>query len=125
MLPAESRLRRGAEITAVVRGGRRGTNPGSPLLVVHLLTDPARGTLLPRAGLVVSRAVGPAVTRNRVRRRLRHLLRERLASAPWAGDLVVRALPAAASASFAGLGTALDSALARAVRPRRPVEVSR
>lgn len=125
MLPAESRLRRGAEITAVVRGGRRAANPGTALVVVHLLTDPDRGTLVPRAGLVVSRAVGPAVTRNVVRRRLRHLLRERLAATPWTGDLVVRALPAAAGVGYAELAAALDEALARAIRPRRAVEVSR
>ena len=35
----------------------------------------------PRVGFVVSRAVGPATTRNLVKRRLRHLSRERLLSA--------------------------------------------
>ena len=54
-------------------------------------------------GFVVPRAVGPAVTRNRVRRRLRHLR----AGTGWTGcptgtRLVVRVLPAAAaSASLA------------------------
>ena len=48
-----------------------------------------------RVGLVVSKAVGNAVARNQVKRRLRHLVRERLAAAPGLGVLVVRALPAA------------------------------
>ena len=66
------------------------------------------------AGLVVSRAVGPAVVRNRVKRRLRHLLAPRLAALPPGARLVVRALPAAASARSTELGRALDDALARA-----------
>ena len=42
---------------------------------------------------MVPRAVGPAVTRNRVRRRLRHLLRDRLDRLPAGSRLVVRVLP--------------------------------
>jgi ribonuclease P protein component len=69
-----------------------------------------------RAGLIVSRAVGPAVTRNVVKRRLRHLLRPRLAELPAGTVLVVRALPGAASASFVELGEELDRALRRLAR---------
>jgi ribonuclease P protein component len=47
-----------------------------------------------RAGLVVSKAVGDAVARNRVKRRLRHLVRPRLGELE--ADVVLRALPAAA-----------------------------
>jgi len=66
-----------------------------------------------RVGFVVSRAVGPAVVRNLVKRRLRHLLRERLASLPGSGTLVVRALPAAGGASYPVLGAELDRLLDR------------
>ena len=73
-----------------------------------------------RAGFVVSKAVGPAVTRNLVTRRLRHLLRERLPQLPDGADLVVRALPAAATRSYDGLAGDLDAALAKAMaRPER------
>jgi len=61
----------------------------------------------------VSRAVGDAPTRNRVRRRLRHLMRERTARLPAGARLVVRANPAAADAGYAALGAELDTVLDR------------
>ena len=64
-------------------------------------------------GFVVSRAVGDAVTRNRVKRRLRHLARDRVGSLPYGSVLVVRALPAAALASYPELARDLDATLRR------------
>lgn len=64
-------------------------------------------------GFVVSKAIGNAVMRNRVKRRLRHLARERLTSLPGSAVLVVRALPAAAAAGYPDLGRDLDRALSR------------
>jgi ribonuclease P protein component len=87
-------------------------------MVVHLLAPPpqhAHGILpvVPRVGFVVSKAVGPAVTRNLVKRRLRHLARERTDALPPRGMLVVRALPAAAGASFDELARELDRCLTK------------
>ena len=54
-----------------------------------------------RIGFVVSKAVGPAVVRNRVKRRLRAIMSHaRLASGV---ELVVRALPTSATATFIDL----------------------
>ena len=47
-------------------------------------------------------AVGNAVTRNRVKRQLRHLAAASLGGVPYPVDVVVRALPAAASRDFRG-----------------------
>jgi len=58
--------------------------------------------------------VGNAVVRNAVRRRLRQLSRERLAQLPPGAEVVVRALPAAAAATYADLGADLDRCLQRA-----------
>lgn len=58
--------------------------------------------------------MGIAVVRNRVKRRLRHLMRERVATLPAGSLVVVRALPAAAAASYADLAADLDACLARA-----------
>ena len=116
MLAAAQRLRRSADFAAAIRGGRRA---GRGTVVVHLLLEePAQATTA-RAGFVVSKAVGGAVVRNKVRRRLRHLVGPLLADLPGGSVVVVRALPAAAGASFAMLGGDLEAALAAARRPRR------
>lgn len=72
----------------------------------------------PKVGFVVGRTVGGAVIRHRVQRRLRHLMRARFAALPSGALVVVRALPAAASASSAVLGADLDSALGRLIGPQ-------
>lgn len=111
MLPRAARLHRSADFTEVVRRGRRASRP---TLTVHLLTGDDGA---PRAGLVVSKAVGGSVIRSAVSRRLRHLLRARLEALPAGSRLVVRAAPAAATASSTVLGGDLDAALVRAQRP--------
>jgi ribonuclease P protein component len=104
VLPAAARLTSGESFRRCIRAGRRA---GSRSLVLHLAVDPAVGPAVERGptqvGFVVSRAVGGAVVRNRVRRRLRHLVRDRLpelSGLPGGAVLVVRALPAAAEASY-------------------------
>jgi len=67
----------------------------------------------PRVGFVVSKAVGNAVVRHRVARRLRHLAGARLGTLRPGTALVVRALPAAAAATSAELGQDLDAAIRR------------
>jgi ribonuclease P protein component len=62
---------------------------------------------------VVSKAVGNAVVRHRVVRRLRHVVRDRLDAVQPGSTLVVRALPSAATAPSIDLGSDLDSALRR------------
>ena len=78
---------------------------------LHLPTAPDPVDLAPRAGFVVSRAVGGSVVRHRVARRLRHLVRPHLIDLPPGARLVVRALPAAAAASAARLADDLESGL--------------
>jgi len=82
----------------------------------HNGAAPALDNTSTRAGFIVSKAVGGAVVRNRVRRRLRHLMRERLDSLPAGTDVVIRALPSSGARSYAELGADLDGALASAAR---------
>lgn len=49
----------------------------------------------PRVGLIVSKAVGNAVVRHQLSRRLRHTCRELIPSMPSGVDIVIRALPGA------------------------------
>lgn len=69
-------------------------------------------------GFVVSKSVGNAVTRNRVKRRLRALSAPLLTDLAPGSAVVVRALPASANASFDELSAQLSSALRRASRGR-------
>jgi ribonuclease P protein component len=110
-------MRRSADFAATIRGGRRA---GRGTVVVHLLLEEPAHASTARAGFVVSKAVGNAVVRNSVRRRLRHLVRPLLDGLPAGALVVVRALPPSAGASFATLGADLEAALAAARRPRRP-----
>jgi ribonuclease P protein component len=63
-----------------------------------------------RAAVIAGRRVGDAVTRNRVKRRMRELLRARLPELPAGSLLVMRALPGAERATFAQMGGWLDAA---------------
>jgi len=67
-----------------------------------------------RVGFTVSRQVGNAVERNRVRRRLRELIRRAAAGRLCAGhDYVLVGRSAALAASFADMARELDAALDR------------
>ena len=120
MLPTAQRVTDSAEFAEVIRGGRR---TGRTHLVVYYATRVDRAEARAgntRAGFVVSKAVGTAVVRNRVKRRLRHLVAARIPDLPAGSVLVVRALPAAAAAGSAELGRDLDSALRKLLGPVRP-----
>ena len=115
MLSTNHRLRAAADFRCAVRRGRRA---GGPLVVLHLVQDVDKDAnqhndQSPRVGFVVSKAVGPAVIRNRVKRRLRHLMRARVGALGSGSRLVVRAQPAAATATSAELAAALDRCLDR------------
>jgi len=126
MLPREARMRRPEDFRLVMRKGKR---TGSRLLAVHALVVVGEhcdagvsGGIAPvtqsRVGFVVSKAVGSAVVRNRVKRRLRELMRARLGGLPEGCLLVVRAHPAAAGARQADLAADLDLVLERLQRRR-------
>jgi ribonuclease P protein component len=124
VLPSESRMRHRSEFTLAVR---RGTRAGRPTLTAHLFTRPQGGRQdqvqsgrrcdePARVGFIVSRAVGTAVVRNRVKRRLRVLARGYLGVLPAGSLLVVRANPSAAAARQADLAADLDLVMSRLLR---------
>ncbi|AEG45698.1 ribonuclease P protein component [Isoptericola variabilis J7] len=94
-------------------------------MVVHLALDEPEGP--PQVGLVVSKAVGNAVHRNLVKRRLRSAASAHLDELPDGALAVVRALPQAAQASYSELDRDVAQGFHRAVersrsRPTRPAE---
>ncbi|MEO3822927.1 ribonuclease P protein component [Actinomadura sp. B10D3] len=109
-------MRRRDDFTLAVRRGRRA---GRPTAVVHLLRpdEAPAAAEPPLVGFIVARTVGNAVVRNRVRRRLRHLMRPHLDRLPPGSLLVVRANPRAGEARPDELAADLESALDRLLRP--------
>lgn len=95
---------------------RRSGRAAGPRLVVTAATSAADGN---RVGLVVSKAVGNAVVRNRTKRVLRHRMAALLPTVPEHVDVVIRANPAAGSASGHQLRHDLDGLLETAVSRRR------
>jgi len=100
-------MRTSEEFRHTIRSGKRSARP---TLVAHVVSG---GTGPTSVGFVVSKAVGPAVVRNRVKRRLRHLMRERIGQLPGGSRLVIRALPKAAQQSGSSLAGDLDAALTK------------
>ncbi|MCU1557692.1 MAG: rnpA [Microbacteriaceae bacterium] len=68
-----------------------------------------------RFGFIVSKSVGVAVRRNLVRRRLKAASYESLAGVKHGTDIVIRALPGAAQASWATLRSEISEVLNRGV----------
>lgn len=83
-------------------------------MVVHLAAS-SSGTDAPSVGFVVSKAVGNAVVRNRVKRRMRAIVAHHLPEIPEGLLVVVRALPEAGSADYTRLEGDLGSCLRRAL----------
>jgi ribonuclease P protein component len=108
MLPQHLRLKRSQDFHAVHRQGQRWRG--------KLITLSVLPTGLPhsRYGFVVSRSVGAAVVRNRVKRRLRAAIRTLLPHLPEGYDVVTIAHPPAAQATFQELEETLVSLLRQA-----------
>ncbi|MCV7151706.1 ribonuclease P protein component [Mycolicibacterium pyrenivorans] len=109
MLPAQYRMTRSAEFGATVS---QGTKAAQPDLVLYTRPD-RTGEPGPRIGLVVSKAVGNAVQRHRVSRRLRHAARALLEDLDPADRVVIRALPSSRHAISPRLEQELRTALKR------------
>lgn len=127
MLAPQHRLRSTALFGQTIRKGRK---KGSRTVVVHVSVSGGRAEELPlpllegatagpRLGLVVSKAVGNAVTRHNTSRKLRHAFRtvmeEGSLDFPAGTTVVLRALPKSATASFEELVGDVRSCIRRAL----------
>jgi ribonuclease P protein component len=111
--PRRGRLSRSAEFERVYRQGRSSANRH---LVLYAFPNPA--VERPRLGLSVSRKVGGAVDRNRVKRLLREAFGQAEEGLQGGHDLVVVARPEvrelAEREGLAGVGAALAELLEKA-----------
>jgi ribonuclease P protein component len=106
-------MRNSATFRTVVRTGRRATGGALTVYVAPGLSDAPSA----QVGFVVARHVGRAVVRNRLRRQLRHVVRDRLAALSARGGgttIVVRANPGAAGLTSRQLAADFDRAVDRA-----------
>ncbi|MDR1790767.1 MAG: ribonuclease P protein component [Propionibacteriaceae bacterium] len=103
MLAKPYRVKSGQDFARVLSAGVRS---GTAHLVVYLKVRQAGPA---RVGLIVSKKVGNAVTRNQVKRRLRHVAAAELPTLSPQADIVIRAL---SPASFADYAAELHTALA-------------
>ena len=107
------RLRKHAQFSRVQSKGRR---MGGKFLIVIFAPSSFLGV---RFGLTVSKRVGCAVTRNRVKRRLRDILRQnKEALDSMQADVVCIAKQEAASASYQALKQDILDIFQRACRSR-------
>jgi len=92
---------------------RRGRRVGTPTAVLHVVN---RGSSEPgRFGFIVTKAVGNAVVRNTVRRRLRAVCRNLVGLLPAGTDVVIRALPGSQGADWVSLHSEIADGVERAV----------
>ena len=118
MLATRNRLRTSTDFSTTVRSGVRNGRRNVVLYTAAIAADEPS-----RIGFIVSKGVGNAVVRNLVKRRLREAGAASLREYGTGFAIVVRALPASASASWDQLlsdyNAALESTMARlAGRPR-------
>jgi len=106
VLAARNRLRTSTDFSTTVRSGVRNGRRNVVLYAAALAADEPS-----RIGFIVSKSVGNAVVRNLVKRRLREAGALSLQKYGSGFAIVVRALPAAAEASWDQLLIDYDAAL--------------
>lgn len=95
--PREARLVRRGEFDAVYRAGKRFSSP-------HFIVFVRRNELaLNRFGFSIKKALGGAVVRNRIRRRVREIVRCHRQEIPTGWDIVIHPKNSVARAEFAVL----------------------
>jgi ribonuclease P protein component len=105
--PKALRLRKRPQFLRVQEGGVKVST--GPLLALPLRNEGGPT----RLGLTISSKVGNAVTRVRIRRRLRELFRKRRSALPVGVDLVLIARGSAKDAEYEALVKAFDTIAAR------------
>ncbi|MEO8052207.1 MAG: ribonuclease P protein component [Acidobacteriota bacterium] len=106
--PHASRILRTAEFRAVYDNGIR---LSGPLFAAFCLARPDPTRVTARLGLTVPRAIGGAVVRNRIKRRIREAFRLQRAEIGPQWDIVVNPRRAALGATFPEIQRALGKVI--------------
>lgn len=112
--PRSCRIVRGSDYRIAYRDGLRIDSQR------FVLFGRANGLDHPRIGITVSRKVGSAVVRNRVKRHFREIFRRSRAAISAPIDLVVNARVACATARYHDLNTEFLGAVRKMLRLRGP-----
>ncbi|MFB2557143.1 ribonuclease P protein component [Herbiconiux liangxiaofengii] len=109
MLAKGNRITQGGDYRTTVRRGKKYAGP-STVTYIRASDDSSSDA---RFGFIVAKSVGVAVVRNRVRRRLKAACFALLPSIPAGTDIVIRALPEAASQPYGVLFEELSRSLTK------------
>jgi ribonuclease P protein component len=111
VLARANRVARADDFKRIVR---RGVRVGTPHALLYVAS---RSSSEPtRLGFIVSKAVGNAVTRNLMSRRLRAIGHDYLDIRPTSADVVIRALPGSPEVSWVTLRKEIIDGLERSAR---------
>jgi ribonuclease P protein component len=105
--PRTAKLLKHSDFQRVYKSGKRHF---SGLMTVFYFPRPDVEALGPRVGITVSRALGGAVERNRIKRRMREAIRFHLSGLTGSMDIVMNPKKAVADTDF----TALEQEVVRA-----------
>ncbi|TQM27275.1 ribonuclease P protein component [Microcella putealis] len=110
MLDRAHRVRSSSDFRDTMRRGRKAA---APTVVVYVRRSAEAGPV--RFGIITSKALGNAVTRNSVKRRARAVAKDLIPTIPDGTAVVMRMLPAAAEVDWATLREHVTATTRRAV----------
>ena len=118
MLKSQFRLRNQEDFQKVFQKGRSTANRQ---FVIYVLPKEGQDQL--RIGISVSKKLGKAVVRNRIKRLIREALRLNLPSIDWKGDLIVIARGPVAEMNYQEVADSLVHCLKKAkIYGKTPIE---
>jgi ribonuclease P protein component len=114
--PKTARLLKHADFEKVYTTGRRQFSGNMTVFFLRRASSSAASgvsTATPRIGFTVGRVLGPAVVRNRIRRRVREAVRQHLYRLTAPVDVVINPKKSALTATFTALAEEVERAFAK------------
>lgn len=122
MLPKDARLTLSSDFARTTKSGSRATTDH---FVGYLYIQPTQNlaaenpaSVSPKAGLIISKAVGGSVQRHRLARKLRHAIAPHLSMLPTNSLLVIRALKQGENFEADEITRLINKVTQRALKPK-------